>query len=485
MSTQRRTAPESPSRRRFLAGAAFGASAALGATGFGRWWLDDPYRLPDLYEFSVDSFWFDGSGLRDDASRTPLRGDAKADVAIVGGGFTGLATAIAIARRRPERRVVVLEGARCGYGASGRNGGFAHVTYTGFPAFSADHDPEVSRAVYDVMETGRSAIERLATEAGVACDLEPNGAIRMAASDAQIASLEATHRQLAAMGLAAKLVDGESLRALVRTERFRAALVTPSTSILDPAKLARGMARVAESLGVAIYEATRVVRIDPGQRIGITTENGRVEAVQAVLATNGYTPQLGFFSTRLVPLCNYVVATEPLTVDQWESIGWTGRQGISDTRVQFMYLRPTADGRIVAGGEMAPYFAGGKPSSGNYAPAVAKLERSLLETFPQLAGIRFTHAWGGTMAFTRDFTPRIGTLGSERNLFFGLGYCGEGVVMSQLAGRILAAFVLGDAGEFAELPFVGGLPPWVGFEPLRAITVKGIEAAMRALAGEW
>ena len=149
----------------------------------------------------------------------------------------------------------------------------------------------------------------------------------------------------------------------------------------------------------------------------------------------------------------------------------------------FMYLRPTADGRIVAGGEMAPFFQS-RPSSGNYAPAIEKLQRSLLATFPQLEGIRFTNAWGGTMAFTRDFTPRIGALGDEGNLFFGLGYCGEGVVMSQVAGRILAAFVAGEAGEFA-----GSLSSAVSrrgsassrsAEPGR----EGREAALRALEGE-
>jgi glycine/D-amino acid oxidase-like deaminating enzyme len=471
-------------RREFLTGAAAGAGVGAAAAVLPRVLLGDPDRPPDLYEYFVDSYWFDTSGLRDDPLRTPLHGDAKADVAIVGGGFTGLATAIEIARRQPHRRVVVLEGARCGYGASGRNGGFADVMYTGFQAYAQAQGAEAARVVYDAIATGLRAIERFAGEDGVACDLERNGSLRMASSDAQLRALEQAHAGLLVLGVDARLVDGPELRALVRTERFRAALVAPDTAILDPAKLARGMARVAESLGVGIHEATRVLRIEPGRPIRIATEHGCVEAAQAVLATNGYTPQLGIFATRLLPLCNYVVATEPLSRAQWDAIGWSGRQGLSDARVQFMYLRPTADGRIVAGGEMAPYFADSRPSSGNYAPAIEKLKRSLLETFPQLQGIRFTHAWGGTMAFTRDFTPRIGTLGDDGNLFFGLGYCGEGVVMSQLAGRILAAFVAGDAGAFQALPFVGGVPPWVGFEPLRSLGVKGVEAALRALARE-
>jgi glycine/D-amino acid oxidase-like deaminating enzyme len=286
------------------------------------------------------------------------------------------------------------------------------------------------------------------------------------------------------MGLPSRLIDGDELRARVRTERFRAALSVADTAILNPGKLVRGMARAAEALGVEIHEATRVVRIEPGSSVRLTTEHGRIDAPQLVLATNGYTPQLGIFRTRLLPICNYVVATEPLSPAQWEAIGWAGREALSDARVLFMYLRPTADGRIVAGGETATHYLGSVPSGGNHLAAIAKLKRSLIATFPPLAGIGFTHAWGGTMAFTRDLTPRIGTLADSPNVFFALGYCGEGVVMSQLAGRIVAAMLAGEGGEFAGLPFVGGAPPWVGPEPFRTLGVRAVERAMRALAGE-
>jgi len=478
--------PRAWSRRDFLIGTGVGLGAAAGAAALGRSrWFDDPERPPPLYEYFVDSYWMETSGLRQDVLRAPLRGAAKADVAIVGGGFTGLATAIAAARRRPERRIVVLEGARCGYGASGRNGGFADVTYMGFPDFAASNAPEIARGVYDVIGTGLAAIERLVAEDGVDCELERNGGLRLAATDVQVEELERAHAILREMEVPARLVDGAELQSLVRTERFHTGLVVPDTGILHPGKLARGMARVAESLGVQIHEGSRVVRIEPGAKVRITTELGQLDATQAVLATNGYTPQLGgIYRTRLLPLCNYVVATERLTRAQWDALGWSQRHAVSDARVLFMYLRPTADGRIVAGGESAPYYTGSLPSSGNHAPAIAKLGRSLVETFPALEGVRFAHAWGGTMAFTSDFTPRIGSLDAAPNCFAGLGYCGEGVVMTQVAGRILAAMLDGDGGEFAALPFVGGRPPWVGPEPFRTLGVKGMERALLALAGE-
>lgn len=473
------------SRRDFLAGAGAGLGAAVGAAALGRTsWLAGPPRPAALYEYFVDSYWMESSGLYTDPTRPPLRGATKADVAIVGGGFTGLATAIAVARRQPGRRVVVLEGARCGYGASSRNGGFADTTYTGFPEFAAANPPEVARPVFDVIAHGVAAIERLVAEEGLDVDLEPNGGLRLAATDHQIALLEGAHETFVRLGLESRLVDGADLQALVRTERFRAGLLVPHTAILHPGKLARGMARVAESYGVEIHETTRVLRVEPGRPVRIASELGEVEAAQAVLATNGYTPQLGVYRQRLLPICNYVVATEPLSRAQWDAIGWAGRQGLSDARVLFMYLRPTRDGRIVAGGERAPYYKGSLPSSANDAAAVAQLQRSLVETFPPLEGVRFTHAWGGTMAFTRDFTPRIGPLGDHPNVFGGLGYCGEGVVMSQVAGRILAAQLAGEAGDLAGLPFVGGRPPWVGPEPFRTFGVKAMETALQTLAGE-
>jgi glycine/D-amino acid oxidase-like deaminating enzyme len=172
------------------------------------------------------------------------------------------------------------------------------------------------------------------------------------------------------------------------------------------------------------------------------------------------------------PLANYICATEPLSPAQWEAIGWTGREGISDTRVLFMYMRPTADGRIVFGGESALYFYGGRPSSGNYRPAIEKLQRSLVEIFPQLEGVRFTHAWGGTMGFTGDFVPSVGRLDGAPNVFYAGGFNGEGVVMTQLAGLILADLVAGETSDLTRLPIVDKRMPWLPPEPFRYAAVR-------------
>jgi hypothetical protein len=178
---------------------------------------------------------------------------------------------------------------------------------------------------------------------------------------------------------------------------------------------------------------------------------------------------LGFFRNRVLPLCNYVMATEPLTKAQWESIGWKNRQGISDLRVLFDYQRPTADGRIVIGGSDAPYFAGDAPSSGNYRPALELLTNSLFTTFPQLEGLRIDHAWGGTMGFTIDFTPSVGMTGDHRNIFYGVAYNGEGVAFTQTVGRIICELIAGEESELTRLFVVNHQLPQTAMELLASI----------------
>jgi glycine/D-amino acid oxidase-like deaminating enzyme len=460
-------------RRGFLAGAAAGGAAAWAASVLPRRAFErDAERPPALHERFVDGFWMESAGMWETPVHPPLRGRQRADVAVVGGGFCGMAAAWHVARRFPGKRVVLLEGARCGYGASGRNGGFADPGMPGMEWVYETYGAETARAYYDATLLGLAQIRAFAREQGVDCELEPNGNMVLAAEESDLEGLAGEQARCRELGIEAELLDREALRRSLRTERFAGGLKLPEACILNPAKLAMGMRRALESAGVEVSERSRVLRLEPGAPVRITTEFADVEAAQAVIALNGYAPQLGLFADRILPLCNYVCATEPLSPAQWEAIGWTGREGISDTRVQFMYLRPTADGRIVFGGESAPYFYGGRPSSGNYRPAIEKLQHSLLLTFPQLEGVRFTHAWGGTMGFTLDFVPSVGHLDGAPNVFYAGGFNGEGVVMTQLAGLILADLVAGEQSALTRLPIVDKRMPWLPPEPLRYAAVR-------------
>jgi glycine/D-amino acid oxidase-like deaminating enzyme len=315
----------------------------------------------------------------------------------------------------------------------------------------------------------------------VSCDLETNGSFLLATEEAHVPLLEAEKRRYDAMGLEATLLDAPAVRRAVNSERFAGGLRDPHHSILNPAKLARGMKRVIETLGVEVFERSKVMQLEPGAPVRILTEFGELEAATAAITTNGYAPQLGLFRSRLLPLCNYVAATEPLSDAQVDAIGWSGREGLADLRVQFMYLRLTADNRIVFGGESAPYFYESSPSSGNYRPALEKLQRSLLVTFPQLEGVRFTHGWGGTMGFTMDFMPSVGALEGAKNVFYAVGFNGEGVVMTQLAGKILAHLIAGESNDLTSLPIVSRRMPYIGPEPLRYPAVHLYERALRWL----
>ncbi|MGH3054880.1 MAG: NAD(P)/FAD-dependent oxidoreductase, partial [Gaiellaceae bacterium] len=399
------------SRRTFLGGMAVGAAGAWGVSaGLTRLGADTA-RPPQLYEYFLDNFWFDAADLAHQALNPPLKGTRTADIVIIGGGFTGLSSAYHLSRRFPNKKIVLLEGACCGYVASGRNGGFCDAGFSGLLPYVESVGPERGRKAFDASLFGINQIKQMIAEHGVQCDFEENGMLETAVDDAQATQLEKHRAIYTAMGLATTLLHGKELAAEISSPRYIAGLKFPYGGILNPAKLARGIKPVVERAGVEVCERTVVLRVTPGKVHRVETEMGEISAPTLVLGLNGYAPKLGFFRDRVLPLCNYVIATEPLSAAQWASVGWQHRQGIADMRVLFDYQRPTADGRIVIGGSDAPYFADDSPSSGNYKPALEALTRSLFTTFPQLEGLRIDHAWGGTMGFTLDFTPSVGVMG--------------------------------------------------------------------------
>ena len=450
------------SRRAFLGGMAVGAAGAWGlSSGLARL-AYDPAKPPQLYEYFLDNFWFQAADLEHQALNPPLKGNHTADIVIIGGGFTGLSSAYHLSRSFPNKKIVLLEGACCGYGASGRNGGFCDAGFSGLLPFVESVGPELGRKAFDASLFGINQIKRLVAEHGIQCDFEENGMLETAVNDEQAKELEKHRTTYKAMGLDTTLVQGKDLEAEVRSPRHIAGLKFPYGGILNPAKLARGMKPVIERAGVEVHERTVVLRVTPGKVHRVETEMGEINAPVLVLGLNGYSPRLGFFRDRVLPLCSYVIATEPLTAAQWESIGWQHRQGIADMRVLFDYQRPTADGRIVIGGSDAPYFADDALSSGNYKPALEALTRSLFTTFPQLEGLRIEHAWGGTMGFTMDFTPSVGVMGDHKNIYYGVAYNGEGVAFSQTAGRIISELMAGEESALTKLVVVNHQMPYLG-----------------------
>lgn len=426
----------------------------------------------DLYEYFVDNFWFKTAGLEHETINEPLRGDQKADVVIIGGGYMGLSSAFHINRRFPDKKITLLEGACCGYGASGRNGGFCiSDDLLGDPT---NLDDESIRKRIDVSFYGLRQIQRLVNEHGVDCDLMENGQMTLAMTEEEARWLEGRVQWRRAFGLDATLLQGASLEAEIRSPLFVAGLLLPEVATLDPAKLARGLKRVVEARGVEIRERSVVSRIVPGKVHRVETERGRIDAPVIVLAMNAYAPKLGLFRNRVFPLCSYIIATQPLSREQWESIGMQQRRGFGDMCPQFFYAAPSADGRIVIGGVDYPYYRNDGLSPGFNASVRDALIERLLGVFPQLEGIEVDHTWGGTMSGTRDLTPSVGVLGQYRNVYYGVGFF-EGVPTTQTAGRIVADLMAGERNEFTEHEIVNRKIPYAGPQLVRNIAVPAVK----------
>jgi glycine/D-amino acid oxidase-like deaminating enzyme len=463
----------------FLGGLAAGAAGLWGLSKGLERFGSDPGRLPDLYEYSLDNFWFKAADLDNQEIGEPLKGNHKADIVIVGGGFTGLSSAYNLRRKFPDKKIVVLEGACCGYGASGRNGGFAGAGIPGLMRYVEKMGPELGRKAYDLSHYGLDQIKEMIAEHGVECEFEETGMLQAAIGEEQVEHLEEEYETFKAMGLEATVIRGAELEAEIKSPRYVAGLKFPYGAILNPAKLAREMKRVVEDAGVEVRERTVVMRMTHGKTHRIETEMGEISAPDLVLGMNGYSHKLGYFQNRLMPLCSYVIATEPLSEAQWESVGWKNRQGISDQRLLFTYQRPTADGRIVIGGADYPYYADDALSSGNNKPVVELLTKDLFDTFPQLEGLKIDHAWGGTMGFTLDFVPSVGVMGEHRNIYYGVAYNGHGVVFGQTAGRIISELMAGESTDLTDLFVVNHKIPYAGPRSLRIVFARAYKEYLK------
>ncbi len=421
-------------------------------------------KPPELYEYFLDNFWFEAAGLRSETINEPLRGSHKADVVIIGGGYTGLSAAYNIHRHFPEKKIILLEGACCGYGASGRNGGFCVATSL---LDERSKDLDARKKSVDVSLYGIDQIKRFIADHGLDCDFNESGMLDVAMNEKQLKSLEKSYQNLKKWGFDVELLHGKALEKEIKSPRFIAGLKTAEGATLNPAKLARGMKKIVEGMGVEIRERSVVTRVVPGKVHHVDTELGDVSAPVLVVATNAYSHKIGFFKNRLYPIYTYIVATEPLSESQWEAVGWQNRQGLADRRMMFNYSVRSADGRIVMGGSDAKYYDNDVMAPGNNKSVTQELVEDLVQTFPPLEGIAIEHAWGGPMGISLHFAPSVGVMGEHDNLYYGVGFI-EGVPSTQAGGRMIADLMAGESNEFTTHYIVNRKLPYAGPRFLRA-----------------
>ena len=426
-------------------------------------------------------FWWRALGGAS-VTRPPLEGDAEADVAIVGAGFTGLWTAYYLARADPALRIVVLEAESAGFGASGRNGGWVSGFFSGPDRIYARtaRDPGALAALRTQMFATVEEIASVTAQERIECDLVRSGQIAVALGPAQATRLRERLRHARAEGLGEedlRELDLAELERRVRVSGASAASFTPHVARVQPARLVAGLARAVERIGVTIYERTPVRAIEPHVA---TTQTGMVRARWVVRATEGYTASLRGERRALLPMNSSMIITEPLAAEAWEQIGWRGQELLADEAHVYVYLQRTEDGRIAIGGRGSPYRFGSATDGRGDTPAatVAGLRAKLAEMFPAAAGAEIDHAWSGALGVSRDWSVSVDA-DPRTGLAWAGGYVGEGVGASNLAARTLRDLVLDRDSELTRLPWVGRHPRSWEPEPLRWAGVQAVYGLYR------
>ncbi|MFM8452542.1 MAG: NAD(P)/FAD-dependent oxidoreductase, partial [Acidimicrobiaceae bacterium] len=423
----------------------------------------------------INSLWRESSeGLV--KNRQGLHKDLQCDVAIIGGGYSGLWTAYYLKRLAPDCRIAIFESNQIGFGASGRNGGWC----SGFlPVTIGELDKTHGRsaAVEMYKESFRTIdeIENVITELQIDCDFHRGGTINGATNLVQKSRIEKEISEMQRFGFGEdhyRILTADELASRLNISRVTTASYTPHCAVVHPAKLIHGLARAVESLGVEIYENTSVVEYSERK---VKTKNQKCSANIVIRATEGFTSRLKSHRRTLAPLYSYMVATEPLTSRQLSNLGWQNRETYHDARNMIIYAQLTKDKRIAFGGRGAPYhFASRvKPQYDMHTDIHEKIIRSMRDVFNVSRELKVTHRWGGPLGVPRNWKPSVNFEPKTGLASLG-GYVGDGVAASNLAARTLAHLIVNDKHPLTVLPWVNQPSRKWEIEPLRFIGINGL-----------
>ena len=451
------------SRRNFLKKTT--AASAAGVAGVCGINAVAPEVLPEKLVFERNhSFW--AKALP--AANPPLRRDLDVDVAIIGGGFTGLSAAYYLKKNRPSRGVAVLEGERCGNGASARNGAMM-LTMTDDRFMVWSGEPELDKRIYELTVDNIHRLERLSAEIGVDADIESNGALQVFNTNRDAEKGREYIEKMKPQGLPFEYWDRSEVRESIGTNVYEGGLFDPGSGQLHPGKLVALFKAAAETAGAQIFEGTAVMHVEESGQLRLTTADGKtVRANSVILATNAFTSKLGYLRRVVAPFFDYVGITAPLSEEKLTEIGWRKRIPFNDSRTEVFYLGLTKDCRIHIGGGIADYeFNNGLGEPARATRRYEELRLELEHIYPKLVGVPFEVCWNGAVDMSLDQTPAVGQLGKNGNIFYALGFSGHGVNLTSVFGRVLADLIAGKAGNWSWLPYLNRLPPYMPNEPFR------------------
>ncbi len=405
----------------------------------------------------------------------PLRGALRADVAIIGGGFTGVSTAYHMSRRFPERRIVLLEAHSLGNGATGRNGGMMlHWLPTEEPL-----GPELDRRIYQITDAGMDTIEAIIRRHNLAVSYRRDGCLTVFTDPRRAEEAHALVEYRRSLGIPDEFLDREALRRYVDIQGVYGAILDPRSGQLNGAQYVRALRPVLQEQGVEVYEQTPVLQVDEGRIIRLVTPQGEVRADALVLATNGYTGKLGYFRDAIFPVMGHVMAFGPLTPEQQRALGWHRGAGYNDDLDRIAYSTLTREGYMVFGGgsrhAVAYRFGNGTVWHGDARAAeqaVDGMRRTLARYLPCSHDLPVVAHWTGTLGLTLRRNVLIGVRGAYRNVYYAVGFSGHGVTLTNVAGQILTDLYAGDDSRWRGLPFVfddySPVPPepfrWLGYQ---------------------
>ncbi|MFI6901202.1 NAD(P)/FAD-dependent oxidoreductase [Nonomuraea sp. NPDC050394] len=431
----------------------------------------DPLKA--LADAERKPYWLDSPARPEPQPR--LFGQTTADLVVVGGGFSGLWTALMAKERDPSQDVVLLEGRRIGWAATGRNGGFCMATLTHGLANGLERWPEDIERLENMGVENLDEIEATLRRYDIDCSFERTGELHVATEPWQLDDLNEHLDLISDLGLDYVPLDQAQVRAEVDSPTYLGGLWERSgCAMLDPAKLAFGLRAACLKLGVRIYERSPVRALDDdGVTITLRTPHGSAAAPKVALGTGVFPPLLRRLKHFVVPVYDYALMTEPMSPGQLASVGWENRQGVGDSANQFHYYRLSDDNRILWGGYDAVYYNGGhlKPEYDQRDETFVKLAGHFYDTFPQLSGLRFTHRWGGVIDTCSRFSAFFGQAHGGR-LAYAVGYTGMGVGATRFGANVMLDLLSGERTERTELRMVKEKPFPFPPEPVRSGVIQ-------------